>query len=277
LAAVLFLIKYLDDNRVKDLILTAVLSGMMFWVREFSIIIFGGVIAAVFVLPILKKEKLMLHFAKFTLFIIIFVLVVLVVQVPSIAENQKLSFERKGGSGLGNWGQRNWLTQKEQISSGSVFAYQRVEWDYVDEYIETHGKESIPRGVVAVFRDNPKLKTDITIVNLFFRVPYILLISTGLLIFGLFRVVREPEVWLSVLSPSMLALLAVFFSVCCGVSLAIINYIEHRWIFMASMMAIGLGAYGIQTMKQKWQMRFVYGQFAFITMLTLVSFAKLII
>lgn len=277
LAATLFLIRYLADFKVKDLIFTAVFSGTMFWVRSFAIILFGGIIAAVFIVPLLKKEKVLMHLAKVALFMFVFILIVLVVQVPSLMENQKLSFERKGGQGLGGWSHRNWLTQKEQISSGSVFAYKRVEWDFVDEYIETHGRKSIPHGVAGVFKDNPKLKTDITVVNLFFRIPYILLMSTGLLIFGLFRVVREPESWLCGLPPSMLALLAVFFSVCCGVSLAIINYIEHRWIFMASMMAIVLGAYSIQAMSEKWQKRFVCGQYVFIALITSVYLLKMLL
>lgn len=274
LATILFLIRYLDNYRMKDLVFTAVFSGMMFWIRTFSIIIFGGIIAAVFMVPLLKKEKVFIHLAKVALFLTVFVLVVLIIQVPSLIENQKITFEGKRREGLGNWSHRNWLTQKEQISSGSIFAYKRVEWEYVDDYIETYGKQSIPSGVIGVFKDNPKLKTDITVVNLFFRIPYILLMSTGLMFLGLFRVIREPESWLVDLPPSVLALLAVLFSVCCGVSLAIINYIEHRWIFMAAMMGIGLGAYGIQSMTDKWQKYLVHGQYVLLMLLTVVSSIK---
>ncbi|NLO11376.1 MAG: hypothetical protein GX122_03025 [Candidatus Cloacimonetes bacterium] len=276
LTAIYFVTKYVREYKLKDLILAALFSGMMFWVRNFAIIIFGGILASVAFIPLFKRERALPHLGKLLLFFVIFIIVLLVVQIPSIHQHQKISFERKIGSGLGGWGHRNWLTQKQQLPSGSVFAYRRVEWDFVDEYIESHGKQSIPRGVLGVFIDNPKLKTDITIVNLFFRIPYILLMSTGLLLLGFLRIVRCPESWLRTLSPQILALLAVFFSVACGVSLAIINYIEHRWVFTASISALIIGIYGFEEMSERWQKILLIGQLLLIPLLSLFSAAKLL-
>jgi hypothetical protein len=267
LAAILFLSKYFDQYRIKHLVIAALFSGMMFWVRSFSILIFGGLFISVILIPLLHDPKrLIKQSLRSLLFIFVFVIVMISVQIPSIIDNQRLSFEKKNLSG--DWGARNWITRLERKPSGSIFAYERSSWEYVDRYIEEQGEDSIPRGFFGRVKADPKFMVDNLASNLFVRVPYIILISIGFLGIGLLRILRVPEKWVSKLTPTELLCLTVFMSVGLGVSLVIINYIEHRWLFMICLTGLFLGVKSICGMSANLQRLLIRAQFVFMILLT---------
>ena len=177
LSSMYFLLNYNNTLLLKDLIIAALFSGMMLWVRSFSIIIMGGYLAWIFLFAILKSP-FWKNFGRAVIYVLIIVLIALIPQIPSLLENGNINFEHKGGKEH-NWDERNWLTRVKRYNSGSIFAYKRASWEEVDEYKRIYGENSLPHGLKEKFKVDPKFMIDNFVVNVCFRVPYILLVSIG--------------------------------------------------------------------------------------------------
>lgn len=239
LVTILYAVKYSISYDWKHLFLTAVSAGMMLWVRQFSILIIAGILTWVAIISI-KRRKFLNSILRLVLFVLVFSIVVLIVQMPSLADHGRVSFEKKNISG--DWGARNWVMGVMRIPAGSIFAYKRPSWEQVDEYKLLHGKEKIPRGFIGRVIMDPKFMVDNFSSNLFVRFPFIILSSILLFIIPFFDFVRKPEYWLSTSNNDVLPLLMVLLSVCIGVSLVIVSYVEHRWQFMSVTSALVLAS-----------------------------------
>ncbi|MDP3115394.1 MAG: hypothetical protein Q8M98_11595 [Candidatus Cloacimonadaceae bacterium] len=240
LGSILYIQRYCTEYRIKYLISAAILAGMMFWVRSFALLIFGGMFAFFLYLFIFHKPRVK-HFSAMLLFITIASSTALIVQIPSIHNKGRISFEDKSGDG--DWNERNWITRIDRKSNGGVFSYLRVTWDRVEQFKQEYGEHSIPRSLSERFARDPKFMVDSFVSNMVVRIPYVLLISIGFYFLLLLDLIRRPK-WLfwDLQSSFKLLLLSVFVSVSLGLSLIIVNYIEHRWLFAAVFCALILSS-----------------------------------
>lgn len=276
LVTVLFLLKYLQTKKYKELVLTALFSGLMFWVRSFALLVFGGIVLGVAVIPIMRDGiSIWKSSIRTCIFILITVLVALLVQIPSLIDNKAISFENKSRDR--DWAAWNWLAQKERIPSGSIFLYSRPPYEVVQRYLDEQGSSSIPRSLIEKMKADPKYMVDNLVSNLFVRLPFVLLMSMGMFFFGLMSILREPDRWRFRLKPQSLALLIIFLSVSIGVSLYIINYLEQRWLFIPAVMGMLLGAGRISELPEKSIDKLSKVQLLVLLLLTSVSLAQVII
>lgn len=269
LGALFFIVSYLKDGAFLNLVLAAILSGMMLWVRQFSILILGGVFAWIALTALIRKFQAR-YLLQASSFILIFLVVAMVVQVPSLVEHKKMSFERKSLSG--DWGARNWLMGVMRLPKGSVFSYARPEWQQVENYISQHGTGSIPKGFLGRVKRDPKFMLDNFASNIVIRFPYILLVSIGLLMIPLLDYLRKPELWFSSENQMLLPFTMVFFSVGLGVSMVIISYVEHRWQLMAVGSSLALASAQLERYNGTRLFKFVtYAQLAFLLGMGILS------
>jgi len=275
LSTMYFLLKYNNSWAIKDLIIASLFAGMMFWVRTFSIIILGGFIAWIFLI-VLLKHPFWKNLFRAIVFCILTIIIALIPQIPSLAEKGQLAFEHKGTENH-NWGEINWLTRIKRESAGSLFAYKRPSWEELDEYKRTYGDKSIPIGLIEQFKYDPKFIIDNFIVNVFFRVPYILALSIGFLFLAFLNYLRLPEKWFIDKNLGGLLLLLTSISVCCGVSIYIINYVEHRWQFMTAFSALVLGTICAANFeKKKIYNLLLISQYGFLLFMSILSVINLV-
>lgn len=270
MGVLLCVLRYIKTDKTVSLVMAAILSGMMLWVRSFSVLIIGGISLWMVLHALFQKPRLrsILHGS---MFFFVLINVALLVQIPSISEHGRLSFENKSSTS-GDWNARNWITRVLRLPSGSIFAYAGPEWEQVDEYIERHGAQSIPKGFVDSVKRDPKFMLDNFASNLVVRFPYILIVSIGLLFFPLLDFLRKPEFWFSAGKRTLLPSLMVFISVSLGVSLVIINYVEHRWQFMAVASSIVLASAQLERYENKKLLTMLmYSQLVFLLGVSLLS------
>ncbi len=240
-----------EKGKTGLLVAAAIAAGMALWVRSFAILPLAGLLGYFLARMILTQSKGR-TLVQLALFAAVSSGTALVVQIPSLAEHGRLAFESKEGDG--KWAERNWLTRLERRNNGGVFSYQRVSWDEVEQYKEIHGERSMPRTLSEVARRDPKFLADNIVSNLFIRVSFVMLISMGLFFLLFLDLIRKPG-WL--LRPSQLAINRLYFlvaaSLTLGLSLIVINYIEHRWLFTAVFCVLVLGA--VQLDRKHWSKR----------------------
>ncbi|HOF59756.1 MAG TPA: hypothetical protein PLM19_01780 [Candidatus Syntrophosphaera sp.] len=238
--SICFMQEYFLKGKTGSLVIAALTAGMTLWVRSFAVLIMAGLVAHLLWNALLSKPRGKVVIGLF-IFVVLALATALVVQIPSLAEGNGLSFENKSGDG--NWAERNWLTRLNRQSNGSVFSYVRISWEDVELYKQAYGEDSIPKSLVEIAKHDPKFLVDNIVSNLFIRAPFVMSISAGLFFLLFLDLMRKPG-WLW--RKSALEANRVFFwvaaSVSLGLSLIIINYIEHRWLFLAAFCVLTLGA-----------------------------------
>lgn len=268
----IFLLQKFGYKRQKQYLIFAGLSaGMMFWVRFFSLLILGGMIAALAVYIIMDDHKIK-HALAFILFIFTVVGTALIVQIPSIIDHGKLSFEAKTGSG--SWAEMNWVTRWEREGNRSFFTYKRVGWKEVEEYKQKFGQNSIPRGPLEILAKDRKFFVDNFAANLLIRVPFIFLSGIGFLFLLYLDFLRRPlsQIRTGNVFFSML-MLSVCLCITMSLSIVIINYIEHRWMLMALISALMLGSIHLDTPRlERWRIPVVGAQWLFLLVFSLMGF-----
>lgn len=267
---------YYKSNKTWFFILASIASGMMFWVRSFSLLIWAGILAFLMQQAVIRKPRLKGIFLL-ACFVIISVAVALLVQIPSISENGRLSFESKSGDG--DWGARNWVTRYVRRSNGGIFSYQRVDWDEIERFKQEYGENAIPGSLLGKVRKDPKFMADNFVSNLIIRIPYVLFASIGIYFLLFLDLLRRPR-WLfekDTNQPRLLFLL-VTASVSLGVSLIIINYIEQRWLMAPVICVLLLAAVHLdRRIAPKWSRVLLASQCAFLILAGVGSLAAFIL
>lgn len=252
-----FLLIYTESRKVKYIIYSSIFCGLMFWVRQFSILIAVGFITFIIVLIIqsLITKRTIKNTARSALiFLMIGVVVAIIPQIPSLKENNRISFETKSGRLGVSWEQRNWLTAKFRYNNNSLFAYRSASWEEASDYIEMHRDDSIPNGLIERLKADPKIVIDSFISSMFFRVPYILFVSIGILFFLFLDFLRNAEKNIREKLHFKSLFLLLFLSVTTGVCLTVINYVEHRWLFVSVVCGLLLALSQLET----YRARYVY-------------------
>ncbi|MDD2228149.1 MAG: glycosyltransferase family 39 protein [Candidatus Cloacimonetes bacterium] len=268
--------QYYKSNKTWFFILASIASGMMFWVRSFSLLIWAGILAFLILQAAIRKPRLK-GILLLACFVTISIAVALLVQIPSISENGRLAFENK--SGEGDWGARNWVTRYVRRSNGGIFSYQRVDWDEIERFKQEYGENAIPSSLLGKVRKDPKFMADNFVSNLIIRIPYVLLASIGIYFLLFLDLLRRPR-WLfekDTNQPRLLFLL-VAASVSLGVSLIIINYIEQRWLMAPVICVLLLAAVHLdRRIAPKWSRVLLAIQCAFLMLTGAGSLAAFIL
>lgn len=264
---------YFSKDRIWYFIGAGISSGMMFWVRSFSLLIWAGMLAFLVLDVVIRKPHLK-RFLHMLLFVFISVSVAMLVQIPSISQTGRLSYESKGADG--DWGDRNWVTRHMRKSNGGIFSYQRAEWREVEQFKQDFGDDSIPQSLTSMIGRDPKFVADNFVSNLMIRVPYVMFSSIGIFFFIFLDLLRRPR-WLLGKNSSQprLLFLLVAASVCLGVSLVIINYVEQRWLMAPVACVLFLAAAHLdQRVAPRWINALLAAQIVFLVLTGVGSLAK---
>jgi len=243
LATIMFIMLYVNLGKTKYIILSAIFSGMLFWVRTFSLLIYVGILCWIVLSPFILRNYLSFkrYIRNICLFLAINVITISLVQIPSLLTNSTFTFENKSKIMGLDWEANNWLTGLQRRPTNSIFCYSKLPWDEVEDYITKFGYSSIPRNYVERFKRNPKMIVEAFSANLLFRVPFVLFVNIGFLIIPLIYILKMPEKWFSIISSKDWLILLVFIIMPISLSLVTIDYIEQRWLLFPIFMGALLG------------------------------------
>lgn len=258
LPAVLYLSIFFKTESFISLILSALLCGISLWVRSFSMLIIVGMLLSflVFIVAIRFKLKTILQFSSYV-FLIVFVS--LIVQIPSLLETGKLSFENKNRHN--DWAAVNWLTSRMRLDGGSIFSYQQPTKAAVADFIQAHPNYLIPKSTYQRFKADPKFAVDNFVSNLFIRIPYILFMNLFMLIVPLVDLASRP---LGATDHEFFFFFYCIISTVLIISLCaiIIRSIDHRWVFFSMLTLIPLAVHHLSSYSHKLKQVIIFSQFA---------------
>ncbi|MDO9137011.1 MAG: hypothetical protein Q7U21_04255, partial [Lutibacter sp.] len=168
------------------------------------------------------------------LFVFIFFLVF---NLPSIIENGTLSYDKKSPPESMNvtWTQRQYLAQM-MVNKGELENGQHPSWAQTQQYLNLHGKDSLPDGVLKGITQNYQL----TIKEFFKDIAFSIFYGTRqlglMLLFSILflanQVYKTKSIELKYFVPmATLTMLFIF-------SLIIISYVELRWLIPVFIMTI---------------------------------------
>jgi hypothetical protein len=154
-----------------------------------------------------------------------FLALFLMLNIPSFTANHKLSYDNKVPAEGVTWAQRQYLAQL-WVNEGKIPNFSHPSWEETRAYLDEHGKDSLPEGVLNGLTHDPKL----TIIEFFKDLYYSLFFGfrqLGLmLIFPLYyfasEIIRRRWTY-SLYIPAVMALITGIFS------LIIISFVELRW------------------------------------------------
>jgi hypothetical protein len=158
-----------------------------------------------------------------------FVLTICTLHYPAIKERQTLSYENKNPSKELNWIQRNYLGLKK-IENGQEKVHRDAIWkntkfDKVQEYLNIHGANSLPKTFIEVLIKDPILVFKITFLNIitcfitFFR-------QWGFLFFIPIITLFKRELFDKYKLSTLLFLSFMF-----ALSFVCFTFIEFRWFY----------------------------------------------
>lgn len=184
----------------------------------FPVIIFGCLI--------IYKEGAFVKI-NFSSPILIFI-VFLILNIPSLKDNGKLSFDNKSPTGPNSatWVQRQYLAQL-LVNKGEIKNFSHPSWEETNEYLKKNGQNSLPKGII----DGLSFDIRLTVVEFFKDFYYSVFFGFRQLGFILFVVLLFPlrdffiskKLKLEMYIPyALIFIIAVF-------SLIIISFIEPRW------------------------------------------------
>jgi len=204
--------------------------------REMTIIYFPIIMLSIFILW--NKINFSIKKAVATIGILIFWIVL---NVPSIIQNQKISFDNKiQEKQMGvSWEQLKYLSQLK-ANEGELPENQFLKWIDAREYLDLYGENSLPKSTLEAIMFNPELTVKESLkdfksiliaglrqISLAITFPFLLLFMVLLK-----RPISKPLLYLG---SSVLIMMIIF-------SIIIISYVEIRWLATAFLLAI-MGMY----------------------------------
>lgn len=262
-----FLIRFLQTDERKNLLVSGVFLGLGFWVREITSMYLAAVALAAGVYSIhqLRKRNWSGIAWVFIFFGVTFGTGV-IPHLPALISSGHLAFEDKNY--MGNWRERDYLSQIRRLPSGSVFAYTRVEWDEVEQYKREGHLPELPKTRYESFKLDPKMAADSFASNLLIRCTYLFSLRNGVL-FLLFL----ASFWLwdrmksNNLTKPWLFLSMVIISYALMISAITLHRIEIRWLTLVILLMTLTGSMILDMLKTghpKLFRNLVYVQYCFI-------------
>ncbi len=239
-----------------------------FFSRELILVYIPLIILSIYI--VIKQGKVKYTYLKGSFLLLI---VLLFLNVPSLIENKKLSYDIKSPpkSITANWAQRQYLAQL-MVNKGELKDQSHPTWEQTENYLEVNGENSLPKTLVKGMLFDFELtikeffKDFIFCIKYGFRQLGLVFISPFFMIFFLFY--RRDFKLNKVYFPLMfIGLISIF-------SLIIISYVELRWMVPIFILAIVYFLDEIQN--------FTYGKYiqqanyCFVLLLSLYGVANLI-
>ncbi len=213
-------------NLILPALVVAIFTRQLFLVY-LPIIIFGWYI--------LHKSKIKFN-KKYLIPLFVFIFF-LVFNLPSIIENGTLSYDKKFPPESMNvtWTQRQYLAQI-MVNNGELKNGQHPSWEQTQQYIQSHGNESLPDGVLKGITQDYQLTIKEFFKDFVFSIFYgtrqlglMLLITIFFFVNQLYKTKRiESKHFVPI---TTLIMLLIF-------SLIIISYLELRWLIPVFIMTI---------------------------------------
>ncbi|GGD84743.1 hypothetical protein [Planktosalinus lacus] len=197
------------------------------FVIYFPIIIFGFYIFFKTKIKFSKRLQIPIY-----LLIFLFVL-----NIPSLLQNGHFSYDnKKPPKGIEvSWSQRQYLAQL-MVNKGELNNFQHPSWEETQNYIQIHGKESLPDGIIkSLIHD-----FNVTFKEFFKDLVYVLIYSSrslgiilliNTLFFIVYTVKHKKVDNFSFVPIITLMMISIF-------SLIIISYVEMRWLAPVFIMSI---------------------------------------
>jgi hypothetical protein len=176
--SVYFLVRFIVTDNKRSLIIAAILAGACFWLREFALMYLVALMIPVVIWCFSTRGKAMLQrFLLTSMFLLIAGSAALLPHIPSLTINGTTGFEDKNY--MGNWLERAYLSQVRRIPSGSVFAYQWVDWSEVEAYKAAGKYPPLPGTRLELLKRDPKMFADSFASNIVIRCTYLFTLRNG--------------------------------------------------------------------------------------------------
>ncbi|MFO7721755.1 MAG: hypothetical protein R6V49_00885 [Bacteroidales bacterium] len=261
------LTKFVFTDNARHLIYAALLLGACFWIREISLMYLVALALPIATWCISAKGRgIVQRFITALLFLIMVASTAVLPHIPAITTQGTLGFEDKNY--MGNWREREYLTQVRRISSGSVFAYQWIDWSEVEAYKEAGIQPPLPQNRLEILKQDPKMVADSFASNILIRCTYLFTLRNGLLFIvflGAFLVLRRIRGTTGYQGWLLFSLFTLAYTLM--LSAITIHRIEVRWLTPAiitmAVAAIILLDQSAQS-GHKWYRPLVWGQYLFI-------------
>lgn len=278
-ALYLFIVKVYDHKEIKriPLILIGTLVGITVGIRPTSLFL----IVLLFFGSIAWSIRHKIHFlplAKSLLICLVpLIVVVSIVHYPSISHNKTLSFYNKNASDSSlNWYQRNFLAIKNieennlALNHGNIW---KTKFHDVEAYVEQHGEDSLPKGLLSSISRDPLTYAKITsfdwlrIGGWLLRFSGILLIIP-LILFAKYKKHRVENV-------SLILILSLF------LLYTILSYslIEFRWFLGYEVLiyaSILVGLKKLENNEMKWINTILFSSLLLVTLFNMRSIINLL-
>ena len=249
--SLLYSIRFINKNKLRDLIIAALFLGAGFWIREITLIYLAAfAVAALLYLFMLRRKGLLRRLGNSALFFIIVALFGIIPHLPALLSNGNSGFEDKNY--MGNWREREYLTQLRRIPSGSVFAYKWVDWEEVKEHKEQRLLPTLPQTRLELWKLDPKMAVDSFASNIIIRCTYLFSLRNGLFFilfitsFWMWRDIKRRKQ-----QAAWVFLVAIILTYTLLISVITLNRIEVRWLSMAIMLMATAGAYILDILRRK--------------------------
>lgn len=249
--SIFYLVKYLIREKTKYAIIAAILIGIGFWIREITLIYITTIAFAslIYLITIIKKRAYR-HVKTLVLFFLIVFTTATIPHLPALINEGTFAFEDKNY--MGNWREREYLTQLKRIPSGSVFSYERVSWEEVEAYKAEGLKPYLPQTRFDILRSDPKMVIDSFSSNLLIRSSYLFLFRNGVFFilfiasFWLWKEIRKRKNFTPwILIVSVISLYTII------ISAITIHRIEIRWMGLVIILMAFAGAYILDVLEKK--------------------------
>lgn len=262
-----FTVRYLYSEKNRDLLIASVMLGAGFWVREITLIyVVALAIATGFYSIQLLRKKAYRKVWVPVLFFAVAAAMAILPHLPALASRGTLGFEDKNY--MGNWRERDYLSQVRRISTGSLFAYKRVEWEEVEAYKADPVNPPLPATRIEIFRRDPKMVMDSFASNLLIRNTFFFLFRNGILFLMFlytFRAIKRVKDMRQVHAWWLLAFIVITYTL--FISAITLHNIDIRWMALTIMLMAVAGVPGLDLLRRRSQQAyrwFLYLQYAFI-------------
>jgi hypothetical protein len=228
--AVYLLIRFFYTDNQRFIIIAAILAGVCFWVREFALMYIAALMLPVAVWCFSVKGRAILQRSALAmLFMVIAGSTALLPHIPSLVSNGTPGFEEKNY--MGNWRERAYLSQVRRIPSGSVFAYEWVDWAEVEAWKADVHNPPLPGNRMELIKRDPKMVADSFASNIVIRSTYLFTLRNGLLFLvftGAFLVLHRVRGAPGYAAWLLLALFTIAYTLM--ISAVSLHRIEIRWL-----------------------------------------------
>ena len=246
---VYWLFCYLKYNKLSSLVISAVLFGMGFWVREITLMYLVPLYGASILYVIFPSWKLRAgRIGAIVIFTGIMLFTGILLHLPALTVHGKPGFEDKNH--MGNWRERDYLSQVRRQPAGSVFAYERVEWSEVEAYKASGAEPALPATRFEILKRDPKMVADAFAANLLIRCNYLFSLRNGVLFlmflasFWMIARIRKKDLF-----PQWVLLMLLIVGYTLEISAITLHRIEIRWLSLTILFMTLAGSYVLDMLR----------------------------